>query len=85
MVLGYLDSYVQKMKLDQLTPYTKINSMWIKDLNILYFSDYKMHSLPPKIWEENGGASYSPNVAYLACGGSGGGTGVVFLFSSSKT
>ena len=22
---------------------------------------------PPQIWEENGGASYSPNVAYLAC------------------
>ena len=30
----------------------------------MHFLDYKMH--PPQIWEENGGASYSPNVAYLA-------------------
>ena len=29
-----------------------------------YFSDYKMH--PPKFGEKMGGASYSPNVAYLA-------------------
>ena len=42
---------------------------------------------PPQIWEENGGASYSPNVAYLACweGAGGGGVGFCFLFSSSKT
>ena len=35
-------------------------------MDVLYFSDYKMHSSPTQIWEENGGASYCPNVAYLA-------------------
>ena len=40
-------------------------------MNIPYFLDYKMH-FPPQIWEENGGASYSPNVVYLAHWGLGG-------------
>ena len=33
---------------------------------IPYFLDYK--TLPPQIWEENGGAAYSLNVAYIYIG-----------------
>ena len=53
----------------------------LKKLKLEYciFLDYNMHS--PQIWEENGGASYSLNVAE----GVAMEQGFFFLFSSSKT
>ena len=49
--------------------------------SVLYFSDCKTHFPPPQIWEENGGASYSLNVAYLAhCSGEEGSSGSGFFF-----
>ena len=46
---------------------------------VLYFLNYKTHFPSPEIWEENGGVSYSPNVAYLACWVGGAVVELVFL------
>ena len=52
------------------TIYNNTYPRLIVETDLPYFSDYKMHFFP-QIWEENGGASYSLNVAYLTHEGGG--------------
>ena len=41
-----------------------MHSIW--PLNTVFFGLWD--ALPPQIWEENGGASYNPNIAYIYIG-----------------
>ena len=90
--LSHLTAHINQLLKFCSTPK---NIFWQYDKKVPYFSDYKTHFPHPQIWEENRGASYSPNVAYLTRWGGSiyvityftifFASKFVVLFSSSKT
>ena len=65
----------------------QVSAMWTKYMiQVLYFSDYKTHFLPPRFGRKMEGASYSPNAVYQVPWGEGGsgGTGVFSYFPPLK-
>ena len=65
--LGKLDSHVQNMKLDHsLTPDTKINSKWVKDLNVRQESIKILENDPGNIFFELGHSHFLQDTSMKA-------------------